>query len=85
MEHKFGIALVRTDRIGHKIETQTTVMQFGFSTQIEASQVIDKSRKHLDQVHESLYTFEYAPEFSEGLEIGNPLPEFATLNSPVSF
>lgn len=84
MEHKFGIALVRTDRIGYKIETQTTVMQFGYSTQTEASQVLDKSLKNLDRVHEMLYTFEYAAENSEGLEIGNPLPEFATLHFPVS-
>lgn len=85
MEHKFGIALVRTDRIGYKIETTTTVMQFGFEDCRKAEKVMDLVRKNIDQVHESLYTFEYDPELADGIEIGNPLPEFATLNSPVSF
>ena len=82
MEQKFGIALVRIDRIGSKIETETTVMQFGFKTRIEASQVLDKSLKYLDRNHEMLYTFAYDAEFSDSLEIGYPLPVFATISTP---
>jgi len=80
MEQEYGIVLFRTDRIGAKIETETTVMQFGFKTRIEASQVRDKALKYLDRNHEMLYTFEYDPDFSDSLEIGYPLPVFATLH-----
>lgn len=78
MDTKFGIVLVNTN-------STKTVMQFGFESWVKAAKVIDKARKSLDPTNEALYVFSYPAEMSEGLSIGEPLLDFATIDSPVQF